>query len=257
MQHICSTMKIQTQVHFAAQYLAMAGKSFLEPKSDDSHTNIGFNTQTGCFETWTLNTIGVKLLLDLNVFSLKWDIGNSPEIMLAGKSHTEVLHWLIRTSKGLGLNKPYQFGLHYDLPFSWNDNYTFEFTDKKALNEIIQLRKLANSTIENFLNSENLKSDIRVWPHHFDTGAFVVLNDGSGKSIGLGMAIPDSVVPDHYFYISGYKGHNGLDTSHFKKLSKGEWKNNGFKGAVLAVSNHTEKEILYFLEEAFSQYSNS
>ena len=127
-------------------------------------------------------------------------------------------------------------------------------TDKEALYEIVRLRILANISIEHFLYSESLTSNIRVWPHHFDTGAFVVLDDSSNKSIGLGMAIPDSVVDDHYFYMSGYNGHDGINTSGFKKLSKGEWKDDGFKGAVLPTSAITENEAVKFLKESFAQY---
>ena len=155
------------------------------------------------------------------------------------------------------MTKPYQFDLHYELPFSWNNQYTFELTNKEALYEIVRLRILANISIEHFLNSESLTSDIRVWPHHFDTGAFVVLDDGYGKSIGLGMAIPDSVVNDHYFYISGYHGHDRINTSGFKKLSKGEWKNDGFKSAVLPASAITENQAVKFLKESFVQYDNA
>jgi hypothetical protein len=37
---------MKDQLHIAAQYLAAANMSFLEKKADDSHTNLGFNTDT-------------------------------------------------------------------------------------------------------------------------------------------------------------------------------------------------------------------
>lgn len=240
------------QIHFANQYLAAAGKSFLEHRTDDSHTNIGFDINTKSFQTWNLNSKGLKLLFDLPNFQLKWSLGESWK--LNGKIHASTLQWLKSTSKQKGLEKPYSFELHYDLPFGWNEDFAFELSDKSRLTKEIELRTLANTALNTFLNVENLKSDVRVWPHHFDTGAFVTLENGSGKSIGMGMAIPDTIVNEHYFYMSGYQGNESINTSDFSVLEVGEWKNEGFKGAVLPVSSKNEKQAVSFLRQAFAQY---
>lgn len=242
------------QIHFAAQYPAMAGKSFLEQRADDSHTNLGFNIKTRSFETWALNGKQLKLLFDLPNFQLKWSTGES--FALDGKTHAQVLNWLQLSSKQVGLVNDYIFDLHYELPFDWSGSFLFELSNTPLLKKLIELRKLASTTLNAFLQVENLSSDVRVWPHHFDTGAFVVLEDGSGKSIGLGMAIPDSIIDDHYFYINGYKGHSALEIDAFKNLSFGEWKNKGFTGAVLPASNITKEQAVQFFQEAFSQYQN-
>ena len=241
------------QVHFASQYLAMAGKSFLESKADDSHTNIGYNIISSSFETWDLNDDGLKLTLYLSNFQLKWSTGQS--LVLSEKTHNQVVQWLKATSSELGLEKNYHFNLHYDLPFDWDEDYSYELIDESYLVKEAELRTLANKTLETFLRSQSLKSDIRIWPHHFDTGAFMVLDNGSGKSIGMGMAIPDWLMNDHYFYLSGYNGHDAIDTSNFSSMTLGEWKNKGFKGAVFPTSGIAEKEGIQFLKEAFAQYN--
>lgn len=243
------------QLHFITQYLATAGKSFMVHRPDDSHTNVGFNSETQSFETWDLNKAGLKLVFDVPRFELRWSSNSSQGLLLDGKNHKEVVAWLKSSARQVGLEKPYRFDLHYDLPFEW-DNFAFQLGDPKEVEHLTHLRILADDTLDAFLKAEKLQSDIRVWPHHFDTGAFVVLNDGSGKSIGMGMAIPDSLVNDHYFYISGYLGHDGLDTSSFNKLTSGEWKNEGFKGAILSVNNLTKKNAVQFLQEAYYCYRN-
>ena len=43
------------QIHIAAQYLATTSINFLTKKADDSHTNVGFNSEKGYVETWPLN----------------------------------------------------------------------------------------------------------------------------------------------------------------------------------------------------------
>lgn len=246
---------MNNQIHFISQYLATTGKSFLEHRPDDSHTNVGFNTTTQSLETWTLNGNGLKLLFDLTNFQLKWTTGES--LILGGKTHEQVIDWLQASSHQLGMEKPYSFDLHYNLPFEWNDDFTFQVDDLNEMNRLIALRILANNALSTFLITEKLQSDIRIWPHHFDTGAFVVLEDGSGKSVGMGMAIPDSLVNDHYFYISGYRGHDSMDTSNLGELSKGEWINEGFKGAALPASSVNIDEAVHFLQQAFRELVRS
>ena len=239
------------QIHFASQYLATTGKSFLEQKPDDSHTNIGFDRDSYSFETWKLNKNGLTLQFDVLHFQLRWSTGES--FNLDGKTHLKVKEWLKFTSKKLGFEKTYNFDLHYDLPFTWDDSFEFRLLDNSYLNEQIQLRNLAQNALNIFLKSKQLKSEIRIWPHHFDTGAFVKIK-GTNKSVGLGMAIPDSLLQDYYFYISGYNGNDGIDTTEFGKLSCGEWKNQGFKGAVLQTSNTNIDMAVQFFNEAFSYY---
>ncbi len=239
------------QLHLAAQYLATAAKSFLEAKSDDSHTNLGFSIEEKSLQTWPLDTKGTKLCLNYEQFSLEWTPENNKPYALDGKTHEEIVKWLSDTSKVLGFEKPYQFDLHYDMPYEMGATGQFKKSDAQ---ELILLRSLAQNALKSFLNIENLTSDIRIWPHHFDTGAFCVLNDGSGKSIGMGLSIPDAMIDDHYFYISGYIGHDGLDTANFAPLTKGKWLNDGFKGAVLSASGISTEIAVQFFREAFKAY---
>ncbi|MGI9551215.1 MAG: hypothetical protein ACR2MT_08455, partial [Aurantibacter sp.] len=109
-------------------------------------------------------------------------------------------------------------------------------------------------TMETIIENNGLKSPIRVWPHHFDTGAHSNLNTGSGISIEFGLAIPDTLCKEHYLYISGYNGHDAVDTSNFPLLNNGEWKNSGFKGAILPVSDSVESETVRFFQEAIDSY---
>ena len=67
------TMKnLEEQTHLAAQYLAAAGISFLTKKPDDSHTNLGFISDSGEIETHPLSEDNDKLFLNYNTFSLEW-----------------------------------------------------------------------------------------------------------------------------------------------------------------------------------------
>ncbi|MBO0322667.1 hypothetical protein J0X14_10195 [Muricauda sp. CAU 1633] len=247
-------MKMLQQFHLASQYLAMAGKSFLEHLEDDSHTNMGFSTTEKSLLTWPLDDSGTQLGLNYTTFALDWKSGNPQSFSLEGKTHQEVLDWLHSMAQGTNFSKPYEYQLHYGLPYAMDELKTYYWHSKDEVEELVRLRTLAQNVLSTFLQEEALESEIRVWPHHFDTGAFAHLHDGSGKSIGLGLAIPDNMVDDFYFYISGYRGNTSLRTWAFPPLSHGKWHNNGFKGAILPASNVTEEIGLQFFREALLAY---
>ena len=238
-------------MHLAAQYLAAAGISFVEKKADDSHTNLGCSIGKQRLETHPLSADGDILTLNYNTFSLEW---NSPEnnasFALNGKTHQQVLEWLASSADSF-LDKKYTYDFHYDLPYSIDDSFIFKLNASK-LKELADLRTLTQSSLEKTLKETGLESSIRVWPHHFDSGAYASLTDD--VAVGFGLAVPDTMINDHYFYISGYKGHAGLDTSKFDSLSLGEWKNEGFKGAVLPATKISKEQAAQFFTEAINTY---
>ena len=106
--------------------------------------------------------------------------------------------------------------------------------------------------LEQINEDYNLNASIRIWPHHFDTGIYSAIPD-SDITIGLGLAIPDSVCDAHYLYITGYKSGAVMATSNLDKLSIGEWKSEGFTGAILNADNIVESDGVAFFEEAINQ----
>ncbi len=247
------------QVHIAAQYLATASISFLEKKEDDSHTNLGFNSEKGYLETWPINDKGYKIAFDYNQFSLLWLTRQTTRfsLLLDGKTHKEIVKWMSEVTLALGEKEPYAYELHYDLPYpKITDDFTFHKPDQAELNHLLGLRTIAQTSMEKIVRNMNLDTVIRIWPHHFDTGGFVVLSTKKNTSVGFGMAIPDSLVNDHYFYVSGYQGHDSVDTIDLNMLTLGKWNNEGFKGAVLPATGVDQKTAALFLSEAFKAYKN-
>ena len=245
---------MKNQMHLASQYLAAAGLSFVKKQDDDSHTNLGFNTELGIMYTRALSDNGDQLILNYNTFSLDWKgIHKTSSIALNGKTHKAIVEWLsISAQKAIG--KSYEYAFHYDLPYTISDDFTFELKGENRLNELLENRTLAYSIIEEFLTTNNLKSEIRIWPHHFDTGAFISFDNDSGLSIGLGFAIPDAENQEHYFYIGGYKGHDSIDTSNFTELTHGHWSNEGFVGGILSISKTNKTKGVAFFNEVLSAY---
>lgn len=243
---------MEKMMHLAAQYLAAAGISFVSKKEDDSHTNLGFTIAKSCMETHPLAENGDVLSLDYKNFGLNWNSKNdSTSLPLDGATHTDVLRWIKETSKNF-LNKSYSYKFHYELPYQITDDFRFQLDDANRLAELLQLRTLAQSALEETLKDCHLGSTIRTWPHHFDSGAYASLNENI--AVGFGLAIPDSVCAEHYFYISGYRGHDAVSTEGLSSLSKGEWKNGGFKGAILPVETVDKSESVLFFKEAIESY---
>jgi len=246
-------MNMVKQLHFAAQYLATAGISFLEKKDDDSHSNLGFSVENGRMTTRSLNNEGHVLALNYNNFSLEWITKQTTtNFRLDGSTHAEVLAWITQMTTNAGIAKPYVYKFHYELPYSITADFKYTLLNMGRLEELMHYRILAQLTLETFLKEQTLDSEIRTWPHHFDTGAFAMISDKIG--LGLGLSIPDATNNDFYFYISGYEGHTSMATTSFKPLTYGEWYNEGFKGGILPVTNVTRDHVLTFFNEAFLAY---
>lgn len=242
-------------MHLAAQYLAAAGISFLEKKEDDSHTNLEFTTDSGVLYSRPLNEGGDKMGLNYTNFSLEWQRAETiTSFHLDGKTHADVLDWIGDITRKAGFANPYTYGFHYVVPYPINASFTYKLDKAERLRELMHLRTLAQQVIEEILKDYSMSSEIRIWPHHFDTGAYASLPNKNHRSIGFGLAVPDSLVNDHYFYLSGYEGHNALDTSEFGALSRGQWHSKGFKGATLAATGIDKAVAKGFFTEAIKYY---
>ena len=235
------------QLHIAAQYLAMAGKNYVEHQSDDSHANLGWIKETNSFVTHKLSN-GDTLELDTCAMTLNWNGASGGTFKLSGVRHKDVLKWLNQIALDKGL-KAYVFDLHYDIGHEdLTDEFPFTQVDNELCTQIARLRSLAYASCEQVLSELDLKSDVRTWPHHFDTGAYVSIPK-SKIGIGFGMAIPDNLSSDYYLYTSGYKGHEGMSTEGFSALTKGSWKDGEWKGGLLPVKGLIERDYTRFFEE--------
>jgi len=246
------------QLHIAAQYLTAASKSFVPTKADDSHTNLGWNHQTKSLETRDLNPQGLRLTLNHEFFSL--DVthpksGVEASFPLEGATHLDTVAWIGREMQFCGIDTPFEFDLHFDLPYIEDfDDQKFTGIDEKEAMAIGQLRWMADKAVQSAQNLFSDLSDVRVWPHHFDSGALGTLKSNPDISIGLGLSIPDNLSDTYYFYVSGYKGEKAIDTAGFPSLDKGKWLNDGWKGALLQAEGVSIPVVGNFLMKAISAF---
>ncbi|MEQ9186547.1 MAG: hypothetical protein RLP15_02360 [Cryomorphaceae bacterium] len=246
-------------LHKAAQYLATAAKSFVPHEEDDSHTNMGWNQVESTLFTRALNDEGLRLELNHKAYAL--DVvhpksGLSGSFPLIGANHFAIVQWLDQERTFCGIKTPYSFDLHYDLGYSnsLDDAFTFPSVPGDALEEEIQRRNTANDALNSILAEEQSNSSPRIWPHHFDTGALIEEGKEGIVSFGLGMAIPDAVISEHYLYVSAYDSQGSISTDGMVELSLGKWFNASWKGAAVPVNGlNTEMAIRFYREvlEAF------
>jgi hypothetical protein len=242
------------ELHIAAQYLAAAGISFIEKKADDSHTNLGWNRDKERMETHVFNA-DFKLGLNVNFPKLEW-IKNEEVINyieLNGKSHKEISSWITEQAKQNNISKKYAYQFHYDLPYDEiTDDYKFSLNTNELKNISSEFTK-AQVAFEQFLAQNKLDFPIRIWPHHFDLGIYTKLDNET--YMGGGLAIPDSLVDDFYFYASGYKNGNPIETKSFSKMEFGAWRSD-WNGATLAASHLDEKRAVEFLNESRLKFTS-
>jgi len=205
-------------LHQAAQYLAAAGISFLDKKSDDSHTNVGWNKAKNRMETHAFGNQD-QLGINLNTAKIEW-LKNGftiSELTLNNTSHADVLSWIETQTKKQKIANTYRYDFHYELPYNSIKNEDTYTLDLNELNYISKELTIAQDTFGQFLKTEQLESPIRIWPHHFDLGIYTQLS-AENTFMGAGLAIPDSLVDDLYFYASGYKNGEGIETKDFGKM---------------------------------------
>ncbi len=244
------------ELHIASQYLAAAGISFVEAKQDDSHTNLGWSMEHKSLFTRSLNNHGLVLALNYKEFSLQWinkDWQVLEQFSLSGLTHGEIYNRLSDFLKAHSIEGKYNYQFHYDLPYEkMIDAYRFPQVDNDEVSRVSTLTSTAQQAFEKLNEQLEEKVEIRVWPHHFDLGLFAKVNEQ--LSVGVGLAIPDGMVNDHYYYVTGWDEGGSMSTEGFGGLDKGEWKSGNFNGAILSASGTEVSTIDHFLIESINHF---
>lgn len=245
------------ELHIAAQYLSAAAISFVEAKQDDSHTNFAWLEGSTLFSR-ALGNPKYKLALNFSSFSIEWyaDQVFIASIDLAETNHLVIINWIKERIKEAGYKKEYSYKFHYNIGYEIEmQDYTFPVPNQKELNRIAELFSSANEVLHQVLKEQSLYSEIRVWPHHFDMGAYTVLNEE--VSVGMGLAIPDHIIPDFYYYIRGYQGENTIPTENLNSLVDGEWQTGEMEAGILKASGANDFMTIQFFNAAINAFRNA
>lgn len=258
--------KVDQQLHLLTQFISKTNKAFVPAKQDDSHTNMAFDSLSNrIIGRWIDSPQGsIMLSLNLSTLDFEWLDASYNVVLTTPSVCKTILEIQEELSKGLqksGLNsEAFLEKLHYEIPEYPFAKGVIPAIDLEGINDWIYFRKLANDTCDIALKLIKKEEEIRIWPHHFDTGIYAIADNKVG--IGFGLAMTDSMTNAPYFYISGYTDGKTIDYSDIPDLQFGRWElGENWKGAVLLLSDidkeneaNAKTSISKFLEDTLAWY---
>jgi hypothetical protein len=234
-------------LYHAFQFIAMAARFFIANKEDDSHTNADWNSEKNWLIGNAINSPygAIHIALDYPLLVLIiTDHKFIPiaEIELNGKNRLEIFNWLNNQLWKLGLEvDEFEPELHYELidhPVLHGEK--FEMKRPKDFLELANYRSNGHAILNKVSAAFEDKSDVRIWPHHFDDGVIVNIkrdHDSVVSLLSMGLAMPDKHYDQPYFYVNAWHK-SGVDYSTLPSLkSKGHWHVKEWHGQVLLAES--------------------
>jgi len=232
------------QLHHAAQVVASAGVTFLEPRPDDGHPNFGWVEGLGALVGHRLPGAGARI--GLRVGQPAWIVVDADgsirdELGLDGRTLEDGYAWLAEATAAAGA-KPPSAGRRraaYEIP----DHATargarFACVPAEAFVELAGWFANGQLSLDALAARSPGASEVRCWPHHFDLGALLTLAPGPegapDRSIGVGLSPGDADYAEPYAYVSPwpYPKPGALPTLR----GGGRWHTEGHTSAVLTAS---------------------
>ena len=227
------------QLHYAAQFATAMGISYLKPRPDDSHTNLGWNTKLEALASREVRALShsVRVAIrprDLTLLVLV-DSAIGQRIPLNGSTISQVEHTLRSALAATGLDsRRLTLHRHYELPLhAIAGGHPF---DTSRLDDFTELAHWYGNgaLVLGALRARLGGSEVRCWPHHFDIATLTTL--GPGRSSGAGMLPGDEMFPEPYFYVNVHPVPEPDRLGAFRLEGGGTWNTDGWTGGVLTSS---------------------
>ena len=226
------------KLHVLSQVIAKINRTYQDKQDDDSHTNLCFDELGGVLAGRWMHLENEYYLPVFNLgtqhFAI-WDkhLESICDVGIKdGIAHAE--ETLDKALSSIGFGRDDTFGpMHYEI----TDHVIEEpkLITNVTLNQWRHYRKLANESCAMLLSLFQQHIEVRIWPHHFDTGVYFQALPNLG--MGFGLAMRDKMVNSPYFYLSGFHN-NERKLVNTPKLSSGYWiQNENWKGAVLPLED--------------------
>lgn len=229
--------------HQAIQFIALAGKYLLPDKEDDSHTSMIWNEALNSYTGNVLpqnRRVAVRLPdLSLCIYDEKDYVVQAME--MNGCTWSELYDWMEKALQANSIDtKNLDTTLHYEIPnHGIYETASFDKPDHTMAQQVAFMRSNARNILKDIVAKYPQASHIRIWPHHFDTGTSIPLNNEKGKmiaSIGLGLAVADDMIDEPYFYVNHWVEKGPEKYPELPQPGKGKWIINDWKGSVLPLS---------------------
>jgi len=253
--------------HHAVQLLYKAAIVNLRSEPDDSHSNLGWDSELCAYTTRSLHAANRQAFavgLDIETLTLLGieDGAVSARLSLDGLGYEEAAEWVDEQLVEQRLTPIADTAVAYDLPDSVVriNRYSGEGV-KSALRALAGWIELGNQLLVDFAarhkDIDPGPSPVRCWPHHFDLATYVSLEDGdpeTARGIGVGLSPGDQSYDQPYFYISPYP--TPAASAFPEPPSPGHWHTASFVGAAVTATqllstDEPQPAAAQFVEEAF------
>ena len=231
------------RLHVICQTLAKANRNWVPSKEDDSHTNLYFDSLDNRIAGRWIDISEGQILLSFNLKSFQFEIINNKHrvvehISVEGKTVAEIEEEMESQLVNLGLDgSGFRDPLHYEIPDYPFSKDPITLINSDDIQEWSYYRELANTVCFKALGHTQRASEVRIWPHHFDSGIYF---ENSDIGIGMGLAMEDSMAGAPYFYMSGYPKSGALGYENLPKSENWKWKvTESWSGVVFPL-----KEVL-------------
>jgi hypothetical protein len=239
-------------IHQISQIIAKANRSYVPKKADDSHTNLYYDPVSEKILGRWIRVDSGKIMLALDLNAYQFEIIDDRlrvlnEFPITGETTTKLESDIADALVQIGLDASgFAQKLHFEITEYPFKNDPFKSLSGTGVRQWKKFRKLVNEASLHFLGYLQAESEIRIWPHHFDTGVYAEVHDGLG--IGFGLAMADGIEASPYFYLSGYAlDDSALKFENLPKIETGRWEiGEHWKGAILpmdALMSLEEKEL--------------
>ena len=254
--------EVDQKLHQLSQIIAKFNRSFVPKMKDDSHTNLQFDTIGNRILGRWISTQKGNVIIGLEIDQLRFTVFDQHwkvvfETSAIGKSQMEIEDSFKPFCVTYNLSfELFKAPLHFDItPYSFIED-KYDLLPLEGLLAWKKWRSIGFEMCAQLLKHLQVKSEIRIWPHHFDTGIYTEVNDVI--AIGFGLAMKDEVCITPYFYFSAYTlNDKNIDYDSFDPLQIGTWKiHSKMKGAVLEIEGVSKTEISLFIHKVAQAYLN-
>lgn len=239
-------IKTDEHIHQLCQTIAKVNRTFVAKQEDDSHTNLYFDDLDARIVGRQVETKIGSLVFSLNLHSygFEWlDIGKNTiqSFDIVGKTIAEFEEEISSKLSDLSLDrKGFKDDLHFEITDYKFKNDGFHFPEEDEIEEWMAYRSMANQVCALLAGFANNNAEIRIWPHHFDTGIYFELPNGTGISFGFAMS--DNVLNAPYLYMSAFPKNGAVDHKNAPEIGAGKWHiSEDFTGAVLYCNQPLEQ----------------
>jgi hypothetical protein len=247
------------QLHHAAQFGAAAGFSYLEPRSDDSHTNLEWIPALGGLFSRAVPTskpfkIGARPT-KLALLIVSEDNQPIAEYKLHGRTITDAMQWIRPQIKSLGADPArYTLRRNYEIPeHPVAIGESFDASAPRLLEELSKWFGNAAALLTSVARKSRGAGEVRCWPHHFDIAT--VIKAVTDRIIEIGMEPGDQYYDEPYFYLNMIPQPAASRAKSRPLWGNGIWHTGGWVGAVLpgsrfGAASSQERQVREFLDSA-------